>query len=104
RIGVSGHVVVRRVAGDDVIGGRIVDRVAPFGEVADGQRQAVVEGRVEGVDERNACDHAGEQVGPHVGDRSYHQAAGGGAAGDDPPGRVVAGPAEIFGHRDEIGE
>ena len=69
RIGASGHVIVRRVAGDDAIGGWIVDRVAPFGEVADGEGQAIVERRVECVDERNLRDHAGEQVGPHVGDR-----------------------------------
>ena len=81
-----------------------MDRVAPFGEVADGEGQAIVERRVECVDERNLRDHAGEQVGPHVGDRSYHQTAGGVAARDDPPGRGVAGSAEIFGHRDEVAE
>ena len=73
-------------------------------QLAGGWRQIGIEQGVEDIDKGNARDDAGEQVGPHVGNRAHQRAARGIAERHDASGRPVAGFGQIFGDRDEIRE
>ena len=79
-------------------------RIAEFRQLAGGHRQIRVEQGVEDIDKGDARDDAGEQVGPHVGNRAHQRATRGIAERHDASGRPVAGLGQIFGDRDEIRE
>ena len=83
---------------------RVGDRIAPLGPFRRGERQRLVEDRVQHVDERHLGDDRAEQVGPHVRDRAHQQAAGRAALRDQLARRRPAMRHQVFGGRDEIVE
>ena len=78
--------------------------VAPLLELADRQRQRLVEHRVDHVHERHAHHGGPEQLGPHVEHGADEQAAGAAALDDEPVGGGVAAGDQVLGARDEVGE
>src|SRR3546814_1435226 len=53
-----------------------LDRIAPFGPFAGGQRQRFVDHRVDDIDERHAREHSAPQFGCLIVNRAHHLSAG----------------------------
>ena len=104
RIILRAHIVVGRIAEHHAERFWIGDRVSPLLPFGWCQRQAVVEHRVDHIDERHFRNDAAEQIGPQIGDRTHQQPTGRAAMRDDFAGRRVALRAQEFRGRDEVRE
>ncbi len=104
RIGLCAHLIIRRIAADQLKIRQRSDRIAPFRPFAGRERQAVIEHGVEHVHKRHMRHHGPEQLRRLIHDGAHQFAAGRTAAGRDHPRRGPAGLNQALGGIDEIVE